>query len=136
MPVQKKAAARKPAPSTKPLWRKLFVKGGTVALIGAPPGYDKLFDGSPAKVTTRGSGPAETVLVFATDQGQLEKALPSVRSRIAPGGNLWVAYRKGQKDLHRDTLGQAHGASRVRARRAGGRRRDMVGSPRQAGVNV
>ena len=103
MPVQK-AAAKKPALSTKPLWQKLFVKGGTVALIGAPPGYDKLFDGSPAKVTTRGSGAAETVLVFAMDEGQLTKALPSVRARIAPGGNLWVAYRKGQKDLHRDTL--------------------------------
>ena len=106
MPVQKKAAAKKPTPSAKPLWQKLFVKGGTVALVGAPAGYDKLFDGSPAKVSTRGSAPAETVLVFASDEGQLKKALPAVRARIAPGGNLWVAYRKGQKDLHRDTLGK------------------------------
>jgi hypothetical protein len=106
MPVQKKAAAKKPAPSTKPLWQKLLVKDGTVALIAAPAGYDKLFDGSPAKVTTRGSDAAETVLVFASDEGQLRKALPSVRARVAPGGNLWVAYRKGGKELHRDTLAE------------------------------
>ena len=104
MSVEKKAAAKKPAPSTKPLWQKLFVKGGTVALIAAPTGYDKLFDGSPATVTTRGSGTVETVLVFANDEAQLERELPSACARIAPGGNLWVAYRKGQKDLHRDTL--------------------------------
>jgi hypothetical protein len=106
MAVQKKAATKKPSPSTKPLWQKLFVKGGTVALVAAPPGYDKLFDGSPAKVTTRSSGAAETVLVFARDEAQVEAALPAVRARLAPGGNLWVAYRKGNKELHRDTLGQ------------------------------
>ena len=77
MPAKKKtAAAKKAAPSTKPLWQKLFIKGGTVLLVNAPAGYDKLLAASPAKVVTRASGTAETVLVFATDESQLEAALP------------------------------------------------------------
>lgn len=61
MPANKKAAAKTPAASTKPRWQKLFVKGGKVLLVNAPPGYDKLFDGSPATVVTRASGVAETM---------------------------------------------------------------------------
>jgi hypothetical protein len=107
MPAKKKtAAAKKPAPSTKPLWQKLFIKGGTVLLVNAPAGYDKLLAGSPAKVVTRASGTADTVLVFATDESQLKAALPLAAKSLAPTSNLWVAYRKGDKQLHRDTLWQ------------------------------
>ena len=43
MPEQKKtSASKKPTPSTKPLWQKLFIKGGTVLLVNAPTGYAKL----------------------------------------------------------------------------------------------
>ena len=34
VPANTKAPSKKPAPSTKPLWQKLFIKGGTV-LLGA-----------------------------------------------------------------------------------------------------
>ena len=105
MPAKKKTtAAKTPAPSTKPLWQKLFIKGGTVLLVNAPAGYDKLLAGSPAKVVTRASGTADTVLVFATDESQLKAALPSAANSMGPTSNLWVAYRKGDKQLHRDTL--------------------------------
>ena len=50
MPANKKAPSKKPAPSTKPLWQKLFIKGG-------------------------------------------------------PSTSVWIAYRKGDKEFHRDTLG-------------------------------
>lgn len=103
--MKKKAStAAKPAPSTKPLWQKLFVKGGTVLLANAPAGSEALFDGSPATVTTRSRGTAETVLLFADDEGQLEDAIPKLATSLGPTSNLWIAYRKGDKRLHRDTL--------------------------------
>jgi hypothetical protein len=107
MVAQKKASDKKTSASTKPVWQKLFIKGGTVALIGAPAGYDTLFEGSPAKVTTRGSGLADTVVLFANDMTHLEKAFPAAAARLGPSATLWVAYRKGDKELHRDTLWRA-----------------------------
>ena len=104
MPAQKKSAAKKPAPSTKPLWQKLFIKGGTVLLMNAPSGYDKVLAGSPAKVVTRGPAAADTVLLFASDQAQLEASIPAVVKSLGESSNLWVAYRKGDKSFHRDTL--------------------------------
>ena len=104
MPAQKKSAAKKPAPSTKPLWQKLFIEGGTVLLMNAPPGYAKVLAGSPAKVVTRGPTAADTVLLFADDQAQLEASMPMIVKSLGPSSNLWVAYRKGDKTFHRDTL--------------------------------
>ena len=105
MPVQKKTpASKKPAPSTKPLWQKLLIKSGTVLVVNGPPGYDKLLAGSPAKVTTRASGTADTVLLFANDEAQFKSTLPAAAKSLGPTSILWVAYRKGGKELHRDTL--------------------------------
>ena len=105
MPAKKKApAAAKPAPSTKPLWQKLFVKGGTVLLMNAPAGYDALLAASPVKVTTRASGTADTVLLFVNDEAQTKSGLAVATKSLGPSSNVWVAYRKGQKQLHRDTL--------------------------------
>ena len=103
MVAQKKVSGKKASASTKPLWQKLFIKGGTVLLMQAPAGYDKLFAGSTAKVTTRG-GLADTVVLFAKDVTQLESALPSAIGNLGPSATLWIAYRKGDKELHRDTL--------------------------------
>jgi hypothetical protein len=106
MPTPKKAsAAKKPAPSTKPLWQKLFIKGGSVLLVNAPAGYANVLDGSPAKVTTRASGTADTVLLFATDEAQFRSTMPTTMKSVGPSTNVWVAYRKGDKQFHRDTLG-------------------------------
>ena len=104
MPAQKKSAAKKPALSTKPLWQKLFIKGGTVLLMNAPSGYAKVLAGSPAKVVTREPTAADTVLLFADDQAQLEASMPMIVKSLGPSSNLWVAYRKGDKTFHRDTL--------------------------------
>ena len=102
MPAKKKApAAAKPAPSTKPLWQKLFVKGGTVLLMNAPAGYDALLAASP-QVTP--SGTADTVLLFVNDEAQTKSGLAVATKSLGPSSNVWVAYRKGQKQLHRDTL--------------------------------
>ena len=105
MPANKKAPSKKPAPSTKPLWQKLFIKGGTALLVNAPAGYADVLAGSPAKVTTRASGTADTVLLFATDEAQLKSAVPATVKSMGPSTSLWIAYRKGDKQFHRDTLG-------------------------------
>ena len=105
MPANKKAPSKKPAPSTKPLWQKLFIKGGTVLLVNAPAGYAKVLDGSPAKVTTRAGGTADAVLLFATDEAQFKAAVPTTMKSTGPATSVWIAYRKGEKEFHRDTLG-------------------------------
>ena len=104
MPAQKKSAAKNLAPSTKPLWQKLFIKGGTVLLMNAPSGHANVLAGSPAQVVTRGPTAADTVLLFANDQAQLEASMLTVVKSLGPSSNLWVAYRKGDKSFHRDTL--------------------------------
>ena len=105
VPVNKKAPSKKPAPSTKPLWQKLFIKGGAVLLVNTPAGYSKVLDGSPAKVTTRASGTAETVLLFATDEAQFKASVPAAMKSMGPSTSVWIAYRKGDKEFHRDTIG-------------------------------
>jgi hypothetical protein len=55
-------------------------------------------------VTTRGGGPADTVVLFAKDVAQLESTLPAAIGSLGPSATLWIAYRKGNKELHRDTL--------------------------------
>jgi hypothetical protein len=102
-------AQKKPTASTKPLWQKLFIKGGTVLLMNAPSGYDKVLAGSPAKVVTRGPAAADTILLFANDQAQLEASMATVVKSLGPSSSLWVAYRKGDKNFHRDTLGKLMG---------------------------
>jgi len=105
VPANKKVPSKKPAPSTKPLWQKLFIKGGTALLVNAPAGYAKVLDGSPAKVTTRASGAADTVLLFAADEAEFRSSIPAVMKSLGPSTSVWVAYRKGDKQFHRDTLG-------------------------------
>jgi hypothetical protein len=58
----------------------------------------------------------ENVLVFVKNEADLEKALGSLAKRLTPTTNLWIAYRKGDKTLHRDTLwkhGEAFGLTGV-----------------------
>jgi hypothetical protein len=99
-----KPGARPPA-STKPVWQKLLVKGGTVLLLNAPSGFEKLFAGSPARVTTRPAGTAETVLLFASSAAQLDASMPSAIAALSPSSTFWIAYRKGDKSFHRDIIG-------------------------------
>ncbi|UQV46995.1 DUF3052 family protein [Janthinobacterium lividum] len=51
---------------------------------------------------------ADWLLLFARSRAELEQYLPAAQARLAPGGALWVAYRKGGvkagSDIHRDDL--------------------------------
>ena len=105
MPAQKKSAAKKPAPSTKPLWQKLFIKGGTVLLMNAPSGYDRVLAGSPAKVVTRGPAAADTVLVFASDQARLEASMPRGRRCGSRSYSGRIEAYNDWADLNGETAG-------------------------------
>ena len=51
---------------------------------------------------------ADWILLFARSRAELEQHLPAAQARLAPGGALWVAYRKGGakagSDIHRDDI--------------------------------
>ncbi|MEG2032842.1 MAG: DUF3052 family protein [Janthinobacterium sp.] len=51
---------------------------------------------------------ADWILLFARSRAELEQFLPAAQARLAPGGALWVAYRKGGvkagSDIHRDDI--------------------------------
>jgi hypothetical protein len=82
-----------------PLPKKLGIKrGGRVALIDAPSGFERTLGPLPEGVTLEASL-AETksldvVLLFVTRRADLERRLPSVRKRMAPAAGFWVAWPK------------------------------------------
>ena len=51
---------------------------------------------------------ADWILLFARSRAELERFLPMAQARLAPGGAVWVAYRKGGakagSDIHRDDI--------------------------------
>lgn len=51
---------------------------------------------------------ADWVLLFARSRAELAQYLPLAQARLAPGGAVWVAYRKGGikagSDIHRDDI--------------------------------
>ena len=112
MAINKKTARQ----STKPVWQKLFVKGGTVLLLNAPPGFKQHFAGSPAAKVARRASKAETIVVFADSAVQLDATLPAALIALGPTSTLWVVYRKGDKVFHRDVIANqvtAHGLTGV-----------------------
>jgi hypothetical protein len=72
-----------PAPagySGTPLPRKLGIgQDDTVALIGAPDGFDARYD---------------VIVDFITQRAELEADLPRLRSVMAPACGLWIAWPK------------------------------------------
>jgi len=62
-------------------------------VINAPAGY--LDDGV--------DGPADFVVLFASNRAQLEESAPAALEGLKPGGSLWVAYPSlGRSDLNRN----------------------------------
>jgi hypothetical protein len=99
-----KKAAPKPAPSTRPLWQKLNMKAGTILIVNAPAGYDTHLSGGGASVATSASGEVEHAIVFINSEADLEGVVKPALGNVGAGTNLAVAYKKGDKQLHRDTL--------------------------------
>jgi hypothetical protein len=97
--------------SGTPLARKLGIKeGATVALLGAPEGFEDQLEGLPPGVVVRRrtQGKLDVVMSFQTRRAVLEKRLPSILKAMVTDGGLWVAWPKKASgvatDMTEDTV--------------------------------
>lgn len=105
--------------SGTPLVKKLGIKHGTtLALIGAPEGFERLLVGLPKDVrpVRGGKGATDLVLWWPASANDLAARVSAVAARMADGGGLWVAWPKKasgiRTDLNENVIrdaGLAHG---------------------------
>ena len=104
--------------SGKPLVAKLGIKpGSTIAIVGAPRGYDRLLGRLP-EVRRRSTvtGRLDFVQFFTTEKHELERRFATLARSLTPAGVLWISWPKKTSgvatDLTEDvirTVGLAHG---------------------------
>jgi hypothetical protein len=93
-----------------PAEKMLLKPGKKVLIVNAPPDLPGLIGPLPEGVIrVEGTDQAaEVILAFIKDRRELEDRLPGLKSMMAPGGALWVAYYKGtariKTDIHRDSI--------------------------------
>jgi hypothetical protein len=91
--------------SGTPLVRKLGINAGaTVALIGAPEGFDSVLGELPDAVTIRRRlrSPCDVILSFHVDRVELGRRLPALRAALAQDGGLWLAWPKRSSGVATD----------------------------------
>ena len=85
--------------SGTPLTKKLGIKEGhTVALLGAPSGFERTLEELPDGVrfvhaVTR-KGTVDVVLLFAKSRAYLQKSVKKAADALTPAGGLWIAWPK------------------------------------------
>jgi hypothetical protein len=97
--------------SGTPLAQKLGIKAGaSIALVGAPAGFEATLDGLPADVTIRAkpTGRNDVVVAFHTARAPLERAVPALVRALDVDGGLWIAWPKRSSgvatDITEDTV--------------------------------
>ena len=97
--------------SGTPLAKKLGIKAGqTVALLGAPEGFDDELEGMPDDVVlrNRATGTANVIVTFHTWRADLEARTPKLLEVLDADGGLWIAWpKKASKvptDITEDTV--------------------------------
>ena len=83
--------------SGTPLPKKLGIRqGDTVAILGAPDGFDATLGSLPAGTTIRrrARGLADVVVSFHTGRAELEARVPRLLEVLDVDGGLWVAWPK------------------------------------------
>ena len=93
----------------KNITEKMFVKNArTLDVLNDGGEHAALLAQLPAERRVNDGERADWLLLFARSRAELEQHLPVAQARLAPGGALWVAYRKGGvkagSDIHRDDL--------------------------------
>ena len=91
--------------SGTPLPKKLGLKeGGTMVLVNAPVGIEKLLVPLPvaATLTTRLAGENALVVLFCKDTATLRKALPTVSKKLSIEGSLWISWPKKTSKMYVD----------------------------------
>jgi hypothetical protein len=97
--------------SGTPLAKKLGIKDGhSVALLGAPAGFQATLEGLPegVNVRTRAGGVNDVVVSFHTDRADLERRIPELLEVLDVDGGLWISWPKKASgvatDITEDTL--------------------------------
>jgi hypothetical protein len=91
--------------SGTPLAKKLGIAAGhTVALVGAPDGFEGELEGLPEGVQfrRRAGGSPDVVMVFTTQGRDLERRFPGLAKSVWPDGSLWVAWPKRSSGVATD----------------------------------
>ena len=95
----------------KTVAQKLFIRENyEVLLLDGPSGYRKTLGKLPVGVTvsTRATGKFDLIQFFVTSAKELQQRLPKLKSKLQPGGLLWVTYPKGSSkidsDINRDSI--------------------------------
>lgn len=89
--------------------QKMYVKNArAVAVLNDGGEHGALLAQLPAEKRVGENDSADWLLVFARSRAELEQHLPAAQARLAPGGAVWVAYRKGGSkagsDIRRDDI--------------------------------
>lgn len=105
--------------SGKPLVEKLGIKAGSsIAIVGAPKGYDRLLGTLPKQVSRiRGvRGSLDFIQFFTKEKQELERRFAALARALAPAGMLWISWPKQSSgvatDLTEDVIrrvGLGHG---------------------------
>ncbi|MBV9923440.1 MAG: DUF3052 family protein [Acidobacteria bacterium] len=91
--------------SGTPLPKKLCIKeGARVALVNAPPDFEKVLGVMPAgaefvPASRRG---LDVVLLFARSRAELVRRFETYAARLRPDGSLWVAWPKKASKVETD----------------------------------
>ena len=101
--------AHAPAMPDKTIAEKMYVKNArTLAVLNDGGEHGELLAQLPAERRVSEGERADWLLLFARSRAELEHYLPLAQARLAPGGAVWVAYRKGGakagSDIHRDDI--------------------------------
>jgi len=91
--------------SGTPLPKKLGVRpDGSVLLLGAPPGFERLL--APVenrlRVRRQARGAFDLVLLFVESRSRLASRLPVALRAIGAGGSLWIAWPKQASGIQTD----------------------------------
>ncbi|PHV18637.1 DUF3052 domain-containing protein [Janthinobacterium sp. BJB1] len=93
----------------KTVAEKMYVKNAqALAVLNDGGEHAALLAQLPAERRVGEGERADWILLFARSRAELEQFLPTAQGRLAPGGSVWVAYRKGGvkagSDIHRDDI--------------------------------
>jgi CheY-like chemotaxis protein len=95
--------------SGTPLPKKLGIKAGTtVALLGAPPGFDRTLGRLPDDVRLRRDARCQPdrIVLFIKSRAELARRFPVAARVLAPGGGLWIAWPKKASGVETDLTQQ------------------------------
>ena len=88
-----------------PLTKKLRIRAGaTVALLGAPPGFERTLGHLPRNVELRkqARGRSDVILLFVRTLAELKRRFPIAARALADGGALWLVWPKKASGIDTD----------------------------------